>query len=69
MRDRGVFLKLLIREVGAGEALVEYAAEKEYEELIIGVKKRSRVEKLLLGSNAQYIILNAPCPVLSVKES
>ena len=61
--------KLLIREIEAGEALVEYAAKKEYEELIIGVKKRSRVEKLLLGSNAQYIILNAPCPVLSVKES
>jgi len=60
--------KLLIRETEAGEALVEYAAEKEYEELIIGVRKRSRVEKLLLGSNAQYIILNAPCPVLSVKE-
>ena len=60
--------KLLIREVEPGEALVEYAAEKKYEVLIIGVKKRSRVEKLLLGSNAQYIILNAPCPVLSVKE-
>ena len=61
--------KLLIREVDAGEALVEYAAEKAYEELIIGVKKRSRVEKLLMGSNAQYIILHAPCPVLCVKES
>jgi nucleotide-binding universal stress UspA family protein len=61
--------KLLIREREAGEALVEYAAEMEYEELIIGVKKRSRVEKLLLGSNAQYIILNAPCPVLSVREA
>lgn len=53
----------------AGEALVEYAAENEFEEMVIGVKKRSRVEKLLLGSNAQYIILNAPCPVLSVRET
>ncbi len=61
--------KLLIRELDAGEALVEYAGQGEYEELVIGVKKRSRVEKLLLGSNAQYIILNAPCPVLSVKET
>ena len=61
--------KLLIRETEAGEALVEYAAQKQCEELIIGVKKRSRVEKLLMGSNAQYIILNAPCPVLCVKES
>jgi nucleotide-binding universal stress UspA family protein len=61
--------KLLIRDVEAGETLVEYAGAGEFEEMIIGVKKRSRVEKLLLGSNAQYIILNAPCPVLSVKES
>ena len=59
--------QLLIRENEAGEALVDYAGEKEYEELIIGVKKRSRVEKLLMGSNAQYIILNTPCPVLCVK--
>ena len=41
----------------AGGALVEYAAETDIEELIIGVRKRSRVEKLLLGSNAQHIIL------------
>ena len=61
--------KLIIRETEPGEAIVEYASEKEYEELIIGVKKRSRVEKLLMGSNAQYIILNSPCPVLSVKEA
>jgi nucleotide-binding universal stress UspA family protein len=61
--------KLLIRKMEAGEALIEYALENEYEEIIIGVKKRSRVEKLLLGSNAQFIILNAPCPVLSVRAS
>jgi nucleotide-binding universal stress UspA family protein len=50
-----------------GESLVEYALENAFEELIIGVRKRSRVEKLLLGSNAQFIILNSPCPVLTVR--
>ena len=60
---------LLIRELSPGESLVEYACENEFEELIIGVRKKSRVEKLLLGSNAQYVILNSPCPVLTVRSS
>jgi nucleotide-binding universal stress UspA family protein len=37
------------------------------DEIIIGIEKRSKVGKLLFGSNAQYIILEAPCPVVSVK--
>ena len=60
---------LFIRELSPGESLVEYALENAFEELIIGVRKRSRVEKLLLGSNAQFVILNSPCPVLTVRAS
>lgn len=50
-----------------GEALVEFSEENVIDEIVIGVKKRSKVGKLVFGSNAQYIILNAPCPVLAVK--
>ena len=32
-----------------------------------GVRRRSKVGKLLFGSNAQYIILQAQCPVVAVK--
>jgi nucleotide-binding universal stress UspA family protein len=60
---------LLIREYSPGESLVEFALENAFEELIIGVRKRSRVGKLLLGSNTQFVILNSPCPVLTVKAS
>jgi nucleotide-binding universal stress UspA family protein len=58
---------LLIRGMSPGEDLVEFATENKVDEIIIGVKKRSKVGKLLLGSVAQYVILEADCPVVSVK--
>ncbi len=58
---------LLVRGLGPGEDLVKFAEEKRIEEIIIGIKKKSKLGKLLFGSNAQHVILNAPCPVVSVK--
>ncbi|MBN1381464.1 MAG: universal stress protein [Deltaproteobacteria bacterium] len=58
---------ILVRGMTPGEDLVEYAIDKKIDEIIIGIEKKSKVGKLLFGSNAQYIILNAPCPVLCVK--
>jgi nucleotide-binding universal stress UspA family protein len=37
--------------------------------LVIGIRRRSPVGKLLLGSNAQQLILQARCPVLCVPPS
>ena len=51
----------------SGEDLVRFANENNIDEIIIGVKKRSKVGKLVFGSTAQYVILKAPCPVLAVK--
>ena len=50
-----------------GEDLVRIALEKDIDEVIIGVRRRSKVGKLVFGSTAQYVILEAPCPVLAVK--
>ncbi|MDQ1718627.1 MAG: hypothetical protein QOE89_2580 [Pseudonocardiales bacterium] len=35
--------------------------------IVVGLRRRSAVGKLLLGSNAQHIILSANCPVLSIR--
>ena len=59
------FLK--ISNLMPGEHLVQFAKENSIDEIIIGVKMRSRVGKLLMGSVAQYVILNAPCIVVTVK--
>jgi nucleotide-binding universal stress UspA family protein len=56
---------LLIRELAPGEDLVEFAKENEVAEIFVGAKQRSKVGKLLMGSTAQYVILNAPCPVVT----
>ena len=58
---------LLIQSLTPGEALVEFAKDNKVDEIFIGIEKTSKVGKLLFGSNAQYIILEAPCPVVSTK--
>ncbi len=57
---------LLVRGMTPGEDMVRFAREKGIESIILGVKRRSKVGKMLFGSNAQYVILNAPCPVITV---
>ncbi|ANC29987.1 universal stress protein [Isoptericola dokdonensis] len=47
--------------------LVRTAAESGAELIVIGLRRRSPVGKLILGSGAQRILLDAPCPVLAVK--
>ena len=58
---------LLVRGNHPGEDVVLYAKENDIDEIIIAVKSRSKVGKILFGSTAQYVILKAECPVLSVK--
>ena len=50
-----------------GEDLVQFAKDNAIDYIFIGVKKRSKVGKLVFGSTAQYVILEAPCPVVTIK--
>jgi nucleotide-binding universal stress UspA family protein len=59
--------KLLVRGMTPGEDIVKFAKEEAIDEIVIGIKRRSKVGKLLFGSNAQYVIIKAPCPVVTVK--
>jgi nucleotide-binding universal stress UspA family protein len=58
---------LLVRGLEAGEDLVLFARERDVEEIVIGVRRRSRVGKFLFGSTAQFVILEARCPVVTVR--
>ena len=58
---------LLIRGLSPGEDLVQFAEDNQINEIIVGVRRRSKVGKFLMGSTAQHVILNAPCPVVTIK--
>jgi len=57
----------LARGLTPGEDIVLFAEENEIDQIYVGIRKKSRTSKLILGSTAQFIILKAKCPVTSVK--
>jgi nucleotide-binding universal stress UspA family protein len=59
--------QVLVSVQSPGEDLVNYVKDNDIDEIIIGVKKRSKVGKLVFGSTAQYVILEARCTVVAVK--
>jgi nucleotide-binding universal stress UspA family protein len=56
-----------MRGLLASEELVEIADEVSADLIVIGLRKRSPVGKLIMGSTAQRVLLDASCPVLAVK--
>lgn len=64
--DLKVETHMVIAGEASGKELVNFARKNQIDEIIIGIGKKSRVGKLLFGSTAQYVILNAPCPVVTV---
>jgi nucleotide-binding universal stress UspA family protein len=60
-------VRQLVRGMDPAEDLVAVADEVGADFIVIGLRRRSPVGKLILGSNAQRVLLDAPCPVLAVK--
>lgn len=59
--------KQFVRGKSAIEEIEELVDTLQVSVLVIGLRKRSPVGKLLLGSMAQEILLSVSCPVLAVK--
>jgi nucleotide-binding universal stress UspA family protein len=60
-------IRQLVRGLDPADDLVAVAEELDAEFIVIGLRRRTPVGKLILGSNAQRVLLDAPCPVLAVK--
>jgi nucleotide-binding universal stress UspA family protein len=59
--------KQFVRGKSAVNEIEELVESLQVSVLIIGIRKRTAVGKLLLGSVAQDILLSVSCPVLAVK--
>ena len=62
-------IEQLVRGHEAAEELVDAADRLHASLLVIGIRRRSPTGKLITGSQAQRILLDANCPVLAVKAS
>ncbi len=60
-------VRQLVRGFEPAEDLISIAETSDAELIVIGLRRRTPVGKLILGSNAQRILLDAHCPVLAVK--
>lgn len=69
LKERGTSytIRHLVRGQDPADDLIAIATENDADLIIIGLRKRSPVGKLFLGSNAQRVLLEATCPVLAVK--
>lgn len=69
LRQKGLSYEVrhLPRSSDPADDLLAVAEEVAAEVIVIGLRRRSPVGKLILGSNAQRILLDATCPVLAVK--
>ncbi|GAB3255971.1 universal stress protein [Arthrobacter pigmenti] len=54
-------------DIDAGEEVLNSAERYHADLIVIGLRHRTPVGKLIMGSTAQRILLEAPCPVLAVK--
>ncbi len=69
MSDEGISCEILetARGLSPGEDVVLFARDNKVDMIVVGVEKKSKTQKLIMGSTAQHIILKAHCPVLTVK--
>ena len=57
----------LVEGLDPAEQVLHVANERQAELIVIGLRRRTPVGKLIMGSVAQKILLEANCPVLAVK--
>jgi nucleotide-binding universal stress UspA family protein len=70
-RFRAAGVESDVRQLPSGtdiaEAVIEVAGETAAEVVVIGLRRRTALGKLVMGSTAQRLLLGLDCPVLAVK--
>lgn len=60
-------VRQMTRGLAPAEEILSVADEVDADLIVIGVRRRSPLGKLVTGSTAQQVLLDALCPVLAVK--
>ena len=67
IRDLGVTAEGVVRQGRAGKTIVEEAKEWDADLIILGAHGLSRLETLVMGNVARYVVDHAPCSVEVVR--
>ncbi len=65
--EAGIGARWIVRSGMPAEEIVDAAAKERADMIVIGTHGRSGLPRLILGSVAERVIRQAPCPVLSVR--
>jgi len=65
---RGVTVATAVAEGAAADRVVDAVKQSGFDLVVMGSHGHRGMERALLGSTAERVIVNAPCPVLVVKE-
>lgn len=62
-----VAVEYRLEEGGAAFGILNVARECQSDLIVMGTQGRTGLDRLLMGSVAEHVVRNAPCPVLTVK--
>ena len=66
-REDGIDVSFLVWTGDPGDVIVEAAEAEHADMVLVGSHGRGPVGRLLLGSVSEFVVRNAPCPVLVVR--
>jgi nucleotide-binding universal stress UspA family protein len=67
LERRGIQVESVVREGYPATVIVDEAASRSVDLIVIGTHGLSGLKHLLLGSIAERVVQRSPCPVLTVK--
>ena len=67
LRQDGVAADSVVKEGNPAKAIVEAATENECDLIVLGSHGRTGLDRILMGSVSQQVVVQAKCPVLVAK--
>lgn len=67
LRNDGVAADSVVKEGNPAKAIVEAAAENDCDLIVLGSHGRTGLDRILMGSVSQQVVVQAKCPVLVAK--